>query len=416
MIVGADDSNDRVDARHGRHALSAPTGCGACTTRRTARSRRPRRCCRAARRRSCASTGSTRPTGCCATTATPSTSCCRRTARARSTFASIPKLAYALAHPQAFPGRRQRGAARDAAARAGHRRAQRRRASSRCAAGSAVRYADLRALGCDVSKAAAFVVTPDHRPPPRGRARPQRAAARHAVPRAGRRCGERDRTQARRAAPPDPYDDVPRDGAPPARRGRRARPGRCSTRARSRRCSARSRPASRRPHADARDPAGAAGAPRRRGVPRRPRALRRDVPRAVARVARRARRARRAHRRRRARGCAAMRATCATRCHRMHAFVRFRAAARRDAALRRAGCDTDHDVLRRAAPFFVDRFATHALDHRDAVASPRTGTARARVRRRPPTAAPPPRRRRRRGAVARVLRQHLQPGARQRGG
>jgi hypothetical protein len=52
-----------------RRRSTRRTGCAASTTRRSARSPTRRARCRARRRRSCASTGSTRPTGWCASTA-----------------------------------------------------------------------------------------------------------------------------------------------------------------------------------------------------------------------------------------------------------------------------------------------------------------------------------------------------------
>jgi predicted DNA-binding helix-hairpin-helix protein len=91
-----------------------------------------------------------------------------------------PKLAYAIAHPAAFPVD-VNVAPREALVRVpgiGTRNAKRILALRRR---QVVRFADLRALGCDVSKAADFIVTPDHRPPPRARAA-LRAVARRAVP------------------------------------------------------------------------------------------------------------------------------------------------------------------------------------------------------------------------------------------
>jgi len=94
-----------------------------------------------------------------------------------------PKLAYARAHPDAFtvdveraprerllriPGVGTRNVARLLALR----RRQR------------VRYRDLRALGCDMTRAAAFVVTTDHRPAPRA-AQMVLARARAVTPRQG---------------------------------------------------------------------------------------------------------------------------------------------------------------------------------------------------------------------------------------
>jgi putative DNA modification/repair radical SAM protein len=91
-----------------------------------------------------------------------------------------PKLAYAIAHPQAFPVD-VNAAPRETLLRVpgiGTRNAMRILTLRRR---QVVRYADLRALGCDLSKAADFIVTPDHRPPPRARAA-ERVAARRAAP------------------------------------------------------------------------------------------------------------------------------------------------------------------------------------------------------------------------------------------
>ena len=43
--------------------------------------------------------------------------------------------------------------------------------------------------------------------------------------------------------------------------------------------------------------------------------------------------------------------------HKMHAFLRFRACTVDGAALYTAWFEPQHFILRRAAPFFVDRFA-----------------------------------------------------------
>ena len=80
-----------------------------------------------------------------------------------------PKFAYALAHPEIFPVDVNR-APREALLRipgVGTRNVARLLALRRR---QRVRYHDLRALGCDLARATAFVVTTDHRPPPRAAA------------------------------------------------------------------------------------------------------------------------------------------------------------------------------------------------------------------------------------------------------
>jgi predicted DNA-binding helix-hairpin-helix protein len=92
-----------------------------------------------------------------------------------------PKLAYALAHPERFPVDVNR-APREALLRipgVGTRNVARLLALRRR---QHVRYHDLRTLGCDLTRATAFVVTADHRPPPRG-AIMAAARARAAAPR-----------------------------------------------------------------------------------------------------------------------------------------------------------------------------------------------------------------------------------------
>ncbi len=79
-----------------------------------------------------------------------------------------PKLAYALAHPEQFPVH-VNAAPRRALLRVpgiGTRNVARLLALRKR---QPVRYLDLRALGCDMTKAGGFVVTPDHRPPPHAR-------------------------------------------------------------------------------------------------------------------------------------------------------------------------------------------------------------------------------------------------------
>jgi putative DNA modification/repair radical SAM protein len=91
-----------------------------------------------------------------------------------------PKLAYALEHPAQFPVD-VNVAPREALLRVpgiGTRNVERVLALRRR---QPVRYLDLRALGCDMSKAADFVVTPDHRPPPRTNVA-ERMRARRAAP------------------------------------------------------------------------------------------------------------------------------------------------------------------------------------------------------------------------------------------
>ena len=337
LIVGATDADRRDDPRPRRRRCTARSGCGASTTPRSRRSPTRRPTCRRSPRRSCASTGCTRPTGCCASTA--STCDELTTAGAPHLDSTIdPKLAWALRNRAAFPVDLNR-APRETLLRVpglGVRSVDRIVAARRW---RRVRVDDLARLRVPLARALPFVETADH--VPRG-ARVARRGAGCARRRAG---GAARPVRAPRAARARASCEAPA----PARasraidgwRGRGARAARAERAARrtsrgaptaAREASLLARRARRRRQRGARR-RGALRVPRRISA-RSPAAVAchrdagavgRAVPRALAPHARRAVAARRRDRSRTCTACSAMERAVRRDVHKMHAFVRFRA-------------------------------------------------------------------------------------------